>query len=186
MSNLFTMTELAFGFVKQFADVTGNPFKLQIWGETPYWQRNMITGMADYCMNTGAKAPQMHDHWYNNLIQEGWTHGDKYDPVKKESPIILSWGDLPDQIKLYEIFFATIINGLTQILNPKGSAGSLWEIVKISDLVVRAWDAFNMERSETYFTRLWEKTNGDVNWMRDFCINTVNNDISRVYGIPLK
>lgn len=178
------MTELCFGFVKQFADISGNPYNLKPWGETPEWQRRMILSMADYVVSTGSKAPGMHDHWYNGWIQQGWTYGEKYDPVKKESPILLSWGELPDPIKLYEIFFVTELNGLIQHLNSKPQ-GTLWDIVRISDVMVRAYDAFNMERSDTYFTRMWEKTNVDIDWVRNWVIDTTNNDISRSYGISM-
>ena len=47
-------------------------------------------------------AENVHDVWAVGRIEQGWTYGPVRDDTKKESPCLISYGDLPESEKLFD------------------------------------------------------------------------------------
>ena len=47
-------------------------------------------------------AENVHDNWAELRISEGWTYGEKRDDVKKTTPCLLPYDELPDSEKEYD------------------------------------------------------------------------------------
>ena len=47
-------------------------------------------------------AENVHDVWAAGRMKEGWTFGKEKDPVKKTTPLLIPYGDLPESEKAYD------------------------------------------------------------------------------------
>ena len=47
-------------------------------------------------------ASNVHDVWAIGRISEGWVYGDKKDPNKKTTPLLVPYDELPDSEKEYD------------------------------------------------------------------------------------
>ena len=47
-------------------------------------------------------AENVHDVWAAGRIKEGWTYGKKRDDVKKETPCLVPYCELPENEKEYD------------------------------------------------------------------------------------
>ncbi len=47
-------------------------------------------------------AENTHDVWAAGRIREGWTYGEKRDDLKKTTPCLVSYKELPDSEKAYD------------------------------------------------------------------------------------
>ena len=47
-------------------------------------------------------AENVHDVWAEGRMKEGWTYGPAKDPGKKETPLLVPYGELPDSEKSYD------------------------------------------------------------------------------------
>lgn len=47
-------------------------------------------------------AENVHDIWAQGRIKEGWTYGKKRDDVKKQTPCLVPYAELPESEKEYD------------------------------------------------------------------------------------
>lgn len=47
-------------------------------------------------------AENVHDVWAKNRINEGWKYGEKRDDIKKETPCLVPYEELPEIEKDYD------------------------------------------------------------------------------------
>ena len=47
-------------------------------------------------------AENVHEVWAENRIREGWTYGERRDDLKKETPCLVPYADLPEEEKVYD------------------------------------------------------------------------------------
>lgn len=47
-------------------------------------------------------AENTHDIWAAGRIAEGWTYGDVKDSLKKTTPLLVPYGELPESEKAYD------------------------------------------------------------------------------------
>ncbi len=47
-------------------------------------------------------AENVHDVWAENRIKEGWKYGNKRDDIKKETPCLVPYNELPEIEKDYD------------------------------------------------------------------------------------
>lgn len=47
-------------------------------------------------------AENVHDIWAQGRIKEGWTYGEKRDDVKKQTPCLVPYAELPETEKEYD------------------------------------------------------------------------------------
>lgn len=49
-----------------------------------------------------AMAKNVHEVWSKNRIAEGWTYGPNRDDIKKQTPCLVAYEDLPESEKEYD------------------------------------------------------------------------------------
>lgn len=47
-------------------------------------------------------AENVHDVWAQGRIKEGWSYGEKRDDVKKQTPCLVPYAELPEEEKEYD------------------------------------------------------------------------------------
>lgn len=47
-------------------------------------------------------AENVHEVWASNREKEGWVYGDERDDVKKTTPCMVSYDELPENEKMYD------------------------------------------------------------------------------------
>jgi hypothetical protein len=57
-----------------------------------------------------------HGRWNTERLLDGWTLGPR-DPLKKTSPYLVAWADLPDGIKEYD---RTLVRSIPEVLSKAG------------------------------------------------------------------
>lgn len=51
---------------------------------------------------TEQMAKNTHENWAKRRISEGWKYGEKRDDLKKETPCLVAYEDLPESEKEYD------------------------------------------------------------------------------------
>jgi hypothetical protein len=75
-------------------------------------------------------AAHAHDVWGAKRLAEGWRYGPKKDGAKKETPLLVPYGELPDSEKQYdralaqETLKALMALGYSLVPSPPGHEGS--------------------------------------------------------------
>lgn len=86
------------------------------WTEAPDWQkdsaRNGVKAHLE-ALDAGTPLPPDHSHnlWLEEKRRDGWTFGPVKDPAKKEHPCFVPYGDLPQEQKVKDYLFASIVHG---------------------------------------------------------------------------
>ena len=47
-------------------------------------------------------AKNVHDNWAKERIKQGWKYGEKRDDMKKETPCLVEYEELPEKEKIYD------------------------------------------------------------------------------------
>ena len=47
-------------------------------------------------------AKNVHDNWAKERIKQGWKYGEKRDDMKKETPCLVEYEELPEDEKIYD------------------------------------------------------------------------------------
>ncbi|MBO5767650.1 MAG: Ryanodine receptor Ryr [Clostridia bacterium] len=47
-------------------------------------------------------AENVHENWSVGRISQGWTYGEKRDDIKKETPCLVPYSELPESEKEYD------------------------------------------------------------------------------------
>ncbi|HRA74181.1 MAG TPA: RyR domain-containing protein [Flavobacterium sp.] len=83
------------------------------WEDAPEWQKSSaINGVNFHLENPNASPSASHDSWLKQKTEEGWKHGSKKDPEKKEHPCFLPYEQLPTEQKSKDYLFRQIIHSL--------------------------------------------------------------------------
>jgi len=91
-------------YCESIGDQTQEP-----WETAQRWQKDSaIEGVHNAL--TGASPEQSHENWMKAKIQAGWTWGVVKDPDAKTHPALLPYAQLPDDVKLKDEIFITIVS----------------------------------------------------------------------------
>ncbi len=60
----------------------------------------------------GNSPQESHAGWYTFKVNHGWVWGPVKDEVKKEHPLLVEYGDLPESQQLKDHLFSAIVNTL--------------------------------------------------------------------------
>ena len=63
---------------------------------------NDVTLPEELLALTERIAENTHDIWAAGRIAEGWTYGDVKDSLKKTTPLLVPYGELPESEKAYD------------------------------------------------------------------------------------
>lgn len=183
MYTLFDVLKTSYNIVYGFANNTGNPQNLPTWDNMNSILSNYVTSVGDHIYRSDVKARDAHTYWYDGQIAMGWIFDTKYDPIKKTAPWILTYDELPEDGRLYLIFYSTSINSIRDHIEVK-PVPSMFEVTKAADIVQRCYDGYRMAADPKYFDQMWEKTFKDVNWIRDMILKTAEDSMYDGLRIP--
>lgn len=183
MLNFFQILKVSYDIVYGFATNTGNPQNLPTWDGANAIFKEYLLKVGDYIYRSDVKSRDAHTYWYDQMLADGWTLDTKYDPVKKTAPWILSYDELPEDGRLYLIFYSTSINSIRDHIEPKAEY-TMFEVTKAADIVQRCYDGYRMAADPKYFDQMWEKTFKDVNWIRDMILEVAETQMYDGLNIP--
>lgn len=80
------------------------------WDEAPEWQKSScINGIVYHLSNPDSKPSDSHENWMKEKQENGWIYGPVKDPEKKEHPCMVPYDQLPEEQKVKDLLFITII-----------------------------------------------------------------------------
>ena len=92
-------------------------FSQPAWDDAPQWQRDSAINGVEFhwrVLDSGLEPTPSasHDSWLEEKRRDGWTFGPVKDPVKKEHPCFVPYGDLPIEQRLKDYIFAAIVKAV--------------------------------------------------------------------------
>ena len=89
-------------------DMSQNP-----WDKAFQWQKDsVISGVKFHRDNSNITPEDSHQNWYNEKMQAGWVYGPVKDPETKQHPCMVSYRDLPDDQKIKDHLFSSVVEAL--------------------------------------------------------------------------
>lgn len=95
---------------------------IQAWEQaTEAQRRGAIFGVVFYARMPSADAYTMHKTLFDHLVADGWVYGDTIDDTAKQHPACKPYDELPQQHKIKDHLFLTIVRQLQPFIteNPK-------------------------------------------------------------------
>lgn len=88
------------------------------WDEAPEWQKqSAIDGVMVKLANPDTTPEQMHKHWVDHKLEEGWRRGDVKDVEKKLHPCMVPYVDLPVEQRIKDHVFSAVVELLAPTLS---------------------------------------------------------------------
>lgn len=85
------------------------------WEDTTWATRqSAIAGVIFVMQNPTAAPSKAHDNWVKQKIQDGWKYGPEKDETTKTHPCVRPYELLPDNQKIKDALFCSIVRSLTQ------------------------------------------------------------------------
>lgn len=102
------------------------------WDEAPDWQRQSVLDGVLNAQRGAAVDPKFivyggvatepvevspktsHENWLRHKAAEGWTYGEKKDPIAKTHPCMVPYDQLPPEQRTKNELFVAIVRALTQ------------------------------------------------------------------------
>lgn len=122
MSNLLdTISKVCHEANRAVCLAAGQP-TLPAWEDAPQTARDATKEGVLFCIyNRDASPAQVHQDWYDNLINDGWVYGSEKDYDKKTHPCLIAYENLPyvDRLKdgLFKEIALTLFDGLDEEVN---------------------------------------------------------------------
>ena len=83
------------------------------WDAAPKWQKDSaLAGVRFHVENQDAGPSGSHECWLKQKRADGWKYGEKKDPVKREHPCFVPYDDLPDDQKVKDALFVSVVRAL--------------------------------------------------------------------------
>jgi len=83
------------------------------WDEAPEWARtSAIAGVMAIKASPNLTPERSHEGWLKHKREDGWKYGPVKDPVKKEHPCFVPYNDLPQEQRMKDHLFTTIVKTL--------------------------------------------------------------------------
>ncbi len=89
-------------------------FSQPMWVDAPDWQlESAVKGVEFHQANPDAGPSASHDEWLIVKEADGWKYGPIKDPAKKEHPCYVPYDELPEEQKLKDKLFISIVHALS-------------------------------------------------------------------------
>lgn len=85
------------------------------WDDAPEWQRtSALNGVKFHISNPDAKASHSHECWLKEKRANGWKFGPVKDSIKKEHPCIVPFSELPQEQRIKDYLFKSIVHAFVE------------------------------------------------------------------------
>ena len=89
------------------------------WHRAPDWQRESAINGVKFILDNPRSTPEKsHENWLKEKVEDGWTYGEVKDPEAKTHPCIMPYKDLPEEQKLKDHIFSSIVKGFISATSP--------------------------------------------------------------------
>jgi hypothetical protein len=87
------------------------------WDQTPEAiKQSCVAGVMHHLMNPDTTPEQSHTYWLEYRHKEGWTYGPEKDLDKKTHPCMVPYKDLPQEQRVKDHLFATVVKQARDLL----------------------------------------------------------------------
>jgi hypothetical protein len=84
------------------------------WDLAPVWQKDSLCAGVSEAMTDPNRTPeQSHAAWVEFKRKAGWTFGKYKRPEALQHPCLVPWDDLPDEQKVKDVLFLSIVNAIS-------------------------------------------------------------------------
>lgn len=81
------------------------------WDDAPDWQQTSArNGVRFHLANPSAGPDHSHNSWLAEKAADGWRYGDVKDPIRKEHPCFVPYGELPTEQKAKDYLFRAVVH----------------------------------------------------------------------------
>jgi len=95
------------------------------WDNAPEWMRSSaIHGVKEVVNNPDLTPEEAHDKWVQEKAGDGWVYGTKKDSSAKEHPCMLSYTDLPEEQRVKDYLFLSVVKALLSIHGVREALGA--------------------------------------------------------------
>ncbi len=85
------------------------------WDEAESWQQgSAVAGVAGVMACNGPR--ESHESWLKNKREDGWVYGEVKDPEKRTHPCMVEYDDLPDDQKMKDEIFVSVVRAMMKAL----------------------------------------------------------------------
>ena len=93
--------------------IQGDPRPSPLWDEAPEYQARESVASVELVLADPERTPeQNHQGWVDRLIADGWTQGPVKDEQAKTHPLLVPFGELPEEQKQKDRLFIAIVRAL--------------------------------------------------------------------------
>lgn len=97
---------------RRYCEAIGDHSQMQ-WDDAAEWQRSSaIAGVESYIAADGLSPEEQHDAWMSEKRADGWTYGAVKDHQIKTHPCIVPYAELPQEQRVKDIIFGSIVGSL--------------------------------------------------------------------------
>lgn len=83
------------------------------WEDAPEWQKkSAIQGVKHYIGDPSTTPAEMHSNWCKYKVSEGWSYGRVKDPDAKKHPCLVPYHELPEEQKIKDNLFISVIKSM--------------------------------------------------------------------------
>lgn len=94
--------------------IEGDPRPSPLWDEAPERQvRGAVESVRLALADTERTAEQNHQGWVERLAEEGWRYGPVKDERARTHPLLVPWGELPEDARRKDMLFIAIVRALS-------------------------------------------------------------------------
>ncbi len=87
-----------------------NDFSQKEWEDAEDWQKeSVINGVKYFMDNPNVSPEESHNNWIEKKLIDGWKYGPIKDANKKEHPCILNYSQLPNEQRIKDLLFTSIV-----------------------------------------------------------------------------
>jgi len=92
--------------------ITDDPAPSPEWREAPDWQReSAVAGVAKAL--AGVTPAELHQAWCDAKVADDWSYGPVKDGDAKTHPCLVPYDELPEEQRIKDVVFASIVAALT-------------------------------------------------------------------------
>lgn len=93
----------------------------QPWDEAPQWQRDSAcNGVIFHLENPESTPADSHANWMAEKEAAGWGYGEAKDAEARTHPCMVPYEQLPEEQRLKDALFLSIVRALAQEAQPTG------------------------------------------------------------------
>jgi len=87
------------------------------WADVHGWQRDSAISGVKFHETNEATPEESHKNWLDQKVAEGWKYGEVKDVEKKEHPCCVDYSELPQDQKVKDYIFSSIVDAFKRSKN---------------------------------------------------------------------